>query len=145
MLDNESGGAVEFDYRIKRAPDSLFLDPFMAFLWFFDIKLVAHRSLICAAIKDCDSPRLAEALVYSARRPGPDSWIKNEIQGQEDLKIIVGRTSEVKSDRKDTTGTCADGSDTAAGLMIAPLVHQKADEKNEKKKSSTRKQTCVLA
>ena len=77
-LDKECGGAVEFDYRIRNSPESLCLEPLMSLLWFFDIKGMARRSLICAAIKDCESPQEAERLVYDARRPGPNSWIKSE-------------------------------------------------------------------
>ena len=77
LLDNERGGAVEFDDRIRNAPESLNLMPLMSFLWFFDIKTVALRSFICAAINECNCPKLAESIVYSHRRPGPHSWIKN--------------------------------------------------------------------
>ena len=39
----QRAGGVDFDYRIKSCPFSLALSPFMAVIWFFDIKCIAER------------------------------------------------------------------------------------------------------
>ena len=63
-------GTVEFDARITHDSSSLFLMPLMSFLWFFDVITVSNRSLVCQAIRTCDTHRACAEEVSLLRLRG---------------------------------------------------------------------------